>query len=54
MAVSESGTTQSLVVEKAQIPVTKADGARSYCLSIKCDLICTQARKPDISARVQL
>jgi len=37
-------------VEKAQIPVTKASGARSYCLAINVTLFVLSLGKPDTLA----
>lgn len=42
--------TRDLVVEKAQIPVTKASGARSCCLAIDVTLFVLSLGKPDTLA----
>lgn len=48
------GYTQDLVVEKAQIPITKADGARRYCLSINVTLFVPRLENLTYQLRVQL
>lgn len=46
--------TQDLVVGKAQIPVTKVDGARSYCLSINVTLFVPRLKNLTYQLCVQL